>query len=105
MGEVVPETGSEWPMSRRLAPLLACAAARAGLAASERGMLKTLRSVVRFRPLQFRAADRRLGAVASVADYRRIARRRLPRGVFDYVDGGAEDELTLCRNSDAFRRL
>jgi L-lactate dehydrogenase (cytochrome) len=68
-------------------------------------MLKTLRSVVRFRPLRVRAADRRLSTVASVADYRRIARRRLPRGVFDYVDGGAEDELTLRRNSEAFRRL
>ena len=68
-------------------------------------MLKTLRSVVRFRPVHLRAADRRLSTVASVADYRRIARRRLPRGVFDYVDGGAEDELTLRRNSEAFRRL
>ena len=68
-------------------------------------MLKTLRSVVRFRPLRVRAADRRLAAAASVADYRRIARRRLPRGVFDYVDGGAEDELTLQRNSEAFGRL
>jgi L-lactate dehydrogenase (cytochrome) len=68
-------------------------------------MLKTLRSVVRFRPPQFRAVDRRLSTVASVADYRRIARRRLPRGVFDYVDGGAEDELTLRRNSEAFGRL
>ncbi len=68
-------------------------------------MLKTLRSVVRFRPVHFRAADRRLSTVASVADYRRIARDRLPRGVFDYVDGGAEDELTLRRNIEAFRRL
>ena len=68
-------------------------------------MLRTLRSVVRLRPVHLRAADRRLSTVASVADYRRIARRRLPRGVFDYVDGGAEDELTLHRNSEAFRRL
>ena len=68
-------------------------------------MLKTLRSVVRFRPVHWRAADRRLSTAASVADYRAIARRRLPRGVFDYVDGGAEDELTLRRNSEAFRRL
>lgn len=68
-------------------------------------MLKTLRSVVRFRPLRLRAADRRLSTVASVADYRRIARRRLPRGVFDYIDGGAEDEVTLGRNSEAFGRL
>src|SRR6266571_779440 len=73
----------------------------AGVAA----MLKTLRSVLRFRPVHLRAADRRLSTVASVADYRRLARRRLPRGVFDYVDGGAEDELSLRRNSGAFRRL
>ncbi len=68
-------------------------------------MLKTLRSVLRFRPVRFRAADRRLSTAASVADYRRLAMRRLPRGVFDYVDGGAEDELTLRRNSEGFRRL
>lgn len=68
-------------------------------------MLKTLRSVVRFRPPQFRATERRLSTAASVADYRRLARRRLPRGVFDYVDGGAEDELTLHRNTEAFHRL
>lgn len=68
-------------------------------------MLRTLRSVVRFRPVQVRSADRRLSTAASVADYRRLARRRLPRGVFDYVDGGAEDELSLRRNREAFRRL
>jgi L-lactate dehydrogenase (cytochrome) len=68
-------------------------------------MLKTLRSVLRFRPVQLRAADRRLSNVASLADYRRLARRRRPRGVFDYIDGGAEDELSLRRNSEAFRRL
>ncbi len=68
-------------------------------------MLKTLRSVLRFRPVHLRAADRRLAAVANVADYRRLARRRLPRGVFDYVDGAAEDELSLRRNIEAFRRL
>jgi L-lactate dehydrogenase (cytochrome) len=68
-------------------------------------MLRTLRSVMRFRPVQLRAADRRLSMVSNVADYRRLARRRLPRGVFDYVDGGAEEELSLRRNREAFRRL
>jgi L-lactate dehydrogenase (cytochrome) len=68
-------------------------------------MLRTLRSVLRFRPLEVRAADRRLRAAANVADYRNLARRRLPRGVFDYVDGGAEDELSLRRNTAAFQRL
>jgi hypothetical protein len=37
-------------------------------------------------------------------DYRRLARRRLPRLVFDYVDG-AEDELSLRRNRSAFASL
>jgi len=32
-----------------------------------------------------------------------MARRRLPRGIFDYIDGGAEDEVTMQRNSDAFQ--
>ena len=31
-------------------------------------------------------------------DYRRLARRRLPRVLFDYIDGGAYDEITLGRN-------
>ena len=41
----------------------------------------------------------------NIEDLRRIARRRLPRFVFDYVDGGAEDELTLRRNRESFERL
>src|SRR4029079_18444143 len=39
---------------------------------------------------------------ARVPALRRIAKRRLPRGVFDYVDGAAEDERTLGRNSTDF---
>jgi isopentenyl diphosphate isomerase/L-lactate dehydrogenase-like FMN-dependent dehydrogenase len=39
----------------------------------------------------------------NIEDLRRLARRRLPRAVFDYVDGGAEDELTLADNVGAFR--
>lgn len=38
-------------------------------------------------------------------DLRRIARRRLPRMVFDYVAGGAEDEAGVARNRRAFERL
>lgn len=41
----------------------------------------------------------------NVEDLRRIARRRLPRFVFDYVDGGAEDEVTLQGNRSSFERL
>ena len=63
---------------------------------------KTLRSVVRFKPLETDRLERRLAKAASVADLRAIARRRLPRGVFEYVDGGAEDERTLVANSAAY---
>jgi isopentenyl diphosphate isomerase/L-lactate dehydrogenase-like FMN-dependent dehydrogenase len=40
--------------------------------------------------------------VVNVEDLRRIARRRLPPVVFDYIDGGAEDEITLQANRQAF---
>ncbi len=37
--------------------------------------------------------------VLNIADLRRLARRRLPRVVFDYIDGGADDEVTLTRST------
>jgi isopentenyl diphosphate isomerase/L-lactate dehydrogenase-like FMN-dependent dehydrogenase len=40
--------------------------------------------------------------VVSIPDLRPIARRRLPRVVFDYLDGGAEGEFTLRENCRAF---
>jgi L-lactate dehydrogenase (cytochrome) len=65
----------------------------------------TLRSVIRFRPIELDAVERRLARAANVEDLRRLARRRLPGGVFDYIDGAAEDERSLRRNSEAFGRL
>jgi len=41
----------------------------------------------------------------NVADLRLLARRRLPRVVFDYLDGGAEDERTLRANTAAFEAV
>jgi len=41
----------------------------------------------------------------SIADLRQAARRRLPRAVFDFIDGGAEDEVTLRANRAAFERV
>jgi L-lactate dehydrogenase (cytochrome) len=61
--------------------------------------------LLRFRSPELRPNRRRLRKGVSVADLRSVARRRLPRGVFDYIDGGAEDELTLSSNAEAFRRL
>jgi isopentenyl diphosphate isomerase/L-lactate dehydrogenase-like FMN-dependent dehydrogenase len=40
--------------------------------------------------------------VVSIDDFRPMARRRLPRAVFDYLDGGAEGEVTLRENCRAF---
>jgi L-lactate dehydrogenase (cytochrome) len=65
-------------------------------------ILETLRSVIRFERLETNPTERRLARAASVADLRTIARRRLPGGVFDYIDGGAEDEQTLQANVAAF---
>ena len=41
----------------------------------------------------------------SIEDLRRISKRRLPRALFEFFDGGAEDELTLRDNVEAFRRI
>lgn len=41
----------------------------------------------------------------NIDELRAIAKRRLPRFAFDYLDGGAEDELTLHRNREVFRNL
>src|SRR5215212_3359878 len=41
----------------------------------------------------------------NIDDLRRLARRRLPRAVFDFADGGAEDEVTLRANRSDFGRL
>jgi L-lactate dehydrogenase (cytochrome) len=37
-------------------------------------------------------------------DFRALARRRLPGPIFDYIDGGADDEATLRRNTASFER-
>ena len=44
-------------------------------------------------------------SVVNIADLRRLAQRRLPRVVFDYLDGGAEDEVTLRENTSAFEEI
>lgn len=43
--------------------------------------------------------------VVNIADLRRLARRRLPRVVFDYVDGGADGEVTLRENCRVFEEV
>jgi len=43
-----------------------------------------------------------LARAVNIADLRLLARRRLPRVVFDYIDGGADDEITLRENCRIF---
>ncbi len=38
----------------------------------------------------------------NVDDFRKLAKRRLPSPIFNYIDGGADDEVTLKRNTSAF---
>ena len=44
----------------------------------------------------------RIGKCNNLMDFRAIAKRRLPAPVFHYLDGGADDEVTLVRNTQAF---
>jgi (S)-mandelate dehydrogenase len=50
-------------------------------------------------------AGRDLLRALTIEDLRRIARRRLPRSGCEYLEGGAEDELSLKRNRDVFERI
>ena len=43
--------------------------------------------------------------LVNLDDYRDLARRRLPKTVFDVIEGGGADELTLRRNRSAFEHL
>jgi L-lactate dehydrogenase (cytochrome) len=59
---------------------------------------------MRFVPLN--RPDRSLNlAPASVEDYRELARRKLPRQIFDYIDGGAFAETSMKANRDDLRRI
>ena len=37
-------------------------------------------------------------------DFRKLAKKKLPAPIFHYIDGGADDEITLKRNSEAFEK-
>lgn len=45
----------------------------------------------------------RLDAVVNLDDFRRLARRKLPLIAFDFIDGGADDDVCLIRNRQAFQ--
>jgi L-lactate dehydrogenase (cytochrome) len=64
-----------------------------------------LREVVRPRRPSGDATARRLARAATIGDLREIARRRVPRAVFDYTDGAAGAEISLRRSREAFERI
>ena len=62
-----------------------------------------IRRLIQLKPIQADPVRRRLSACHDVSDMRRAARRLIPRPVFDYVDGGADEELSMAANVRAFR--
>jgi L-lactate dehydrogenase (cytochrome) len=56
-------------------------------------------------PLRFWPVERRLASAATIWDLRSVARRHVPRAVFDYTDGAAEGETSLRRSREAFARI
>jgi L-lactate dehydrogenase (cytochrome) len=61
--------------------------------------------LLRTKPWVLDATDRRLAKAASIPDLRMLARKRAPRAVFDYTDGAAGDEISLCRARAAYERV
>jgi L-lactate dehydrogenase (cytochrome) len=49
--------------------------------------------------------ERRLARAADIGDLRKLGRRRTPKAAFDYVDGAADDEISLNRSRDVFNNL
>src|SRR5260370_11624825 len=64
-----------------------------------------IRELIRVKPLELDATRRRLSACHDIADLRAAGRRLIPRPVFDYVDGGADEEGSLRANTRAFRQF
>jgi L-lactate dehydrogenase (cytochrome) len=64
-----------------------------------------LKPYLRTGPVRLNPTDRRLASAATIWDLRSVARRHVPRAVFDYVDGAAETETSLRRSREAFARV
>jgi L-lactate dehydrogenase (cytochrome) len=75
------------------------------MTARRRPRWSELQEVLRPARVPLHATDRRLARAASIADLRRLARRRAPRAVFDYTDGAAGEEVSLSRSREAYSRV
>ncbi len=75
------------------------------MTARRRPRWSELQPLLRPRRVPLNPTERRLATVASIPDLRRLARRRAPRAVFDYTDGGAGEEISLRRSRQAYARV
>lgn len=66
--------------------------------------LQEVLELIKLRPFERDAVQRTVNRCHSVEDFRAIAKRRLPKAVFDYIDGGSDEEIALQANRDAFKR-
>jgi L-lactate dehydrogenase (cytochrome) len=64
-----------------------------------------LQPLLRPKPLELDPVKRRLSKASTLTELRAVARRQVPQAVFDYVDGAAEEETSLARAREAFRRV
>ncbi len=64
---------------------------------------RDIRELMGSRPRERDRVRRKLSRCHDIDDLRDAARHVLPRAVFDYVDGGADEEMSLTANSEAFR--
>jgi L-lactate dehydrogenase (cytochrome) len=65
--------------------------------------VREMRKLVQLRPVTLDPVQRRLESCVTVGDLRLAAKRRIPRPVFDYVDGAADEEISRRANVAAFR--
>ncbi len=63
-----------------------------------------IRELIRMKPIELDATRRRLSGCHDIDDLRSVARRLIPRPVFDYVDGGSDEEISMRANREAFQR-
>jgi L-lactate dehydrogenase (cytochrome) len=63
-----------------------------------------IRRLIQMKPIELNSTRRRLSACHDIYELRAVARRLIPRPVFDYVDGAADEEVSMRANVRAFRR-
>ena len=66
---------------------------------------RDVRPLLRMQPRSGTALERRLARALTIDDLRTLGRQRTPRPVFNYVDGAADDEISLRRSREVFEQL